>query len=82
MKIYTSKNCVLGARCGKGHGGNRRLFWDRRSRYAECLGCGTFFSIETLPRFQTREDAIRADRAFRARWPEDPAADVLAGRRV
>jgi len=82
MNIYTKTNYVLGARCGKGHGGNRHLVWFRGEAYAECAGCGTFFSLAQLPRFATREEALRADRAFKARWPEDSAGDVLAGRRI
>jgi hypothetical protein len=80
--LYTSHRYVLGARCERGHGGNRRYIWWRGDAYATCAGCHTFIGTESLPRFQNRREAIAADRAFVARWPEDPASAVLAGRRI
>jgi len=82
MNVYTKTNYVLGCRCGKGHGGNRHIIWFRGQAYAECAGCGTFVTVEQLPRFATRREALRADHAFKARWPEDSADDVLAGRPI
>jgi hypothetical protein len=80
--IYTSHRYVLGFRCEKGHGGNRRAIWLRGEPYATCAGCVDFIDANRLPRFASRREALAADRAFIARWPEDPAADVLSKRRI
>lgn len=61
--IYTHKGYVLGVRCVLNHSGNRRLAYDRREPgYAECVGCGSLYVAETLPRFFSRREALRADR--------------------
>ena len=73
---------VLGLRCDRGHAGNRRYAWDRGDAYATCVGCHTDVGVGALPRFGSRAEALAADRHFRARWPEDPPADILAGRRI
>ena len=80
--IYTQGGYVLGIRCEAGHSGNRRFWWDRRSWFAECVGCKTFLGLFELPRFANRQEALRADRQFRAEWPWDPPGDVLAGKRI
>lgn len=80
--IYTKSRYVLGVRCEKGHSGNRRIIWLRGEPYATCAGCATFVGLEQLPRFRDRREALTADRAFLARWPEDPASSVLERRRI
>jgi len=82
MKIYTRHGYVLGVRCEVGHSGNRRILWVPSTGYGECLGCGHFFAPDQLPHFATRAEALAADRAFVARWPEDSPADILARRRI
>ncbi len=78
--LYTRKGYILGARCDRGHGGNRRYaIADSARRYAECAGCRAFVSTADLPRFASRADALAADAAFRATWPEDSAERVLRG---
>jgi hypothetical protein len=80
--IYTKSRYVLGIRCERGHGGNRRIIWLRGEPYASCAGCVNFIDANRLPRFSSRREALAADRSFVARWPEDPAAAVLAGKRI
>ncbi len=77
MKTYTLKRYILGQRCEKSHSGNRGMALE--SRFAVCQGCG---SATGPAKFESREAALRADLAFFARWPEDSAADVLAGKRI
>ena len=61
-KIYTSRqwpHYILGHRCDRGHGGNRR--YSDADGWAECQGCGNFASLDGMG-FASRAEAERADR--------------------
>lgn len=78
MRIYTKAGYVLGDRCSRGHSGNRRYVLITAT-LGECQGCCAF---DGMRQFGSRAEALAADRAFVARWPEDSASDVLAGKRI
>lgn len=86
MRIYTTKGRVLGDRCHIDHGGNRRLYAPslgrpvRETDYVSCGGCGTFLAADEVAHYSDRRSAIAAD-DYRATWPQDTAAAVLAGER-
>ena len=79
-KIYTDGPYILGHRCARGHSGNRHYAIAIKG-YAECQGCGSFVGMRGME-FASRAAAIAADREFRAAWPTDSAAAVLAGTRI
>ena len=61
MRTYTTKGYVLGSRCDRGHGGNRRLvvLAGHHPPLAECQGCG-WSRAPAL--FVSRVEAMRVER--------------------
>ena len=76
-RIYRSASYVLGHRCARGHGANRRLAWSPGETYASCAGCGAFLRAADLG-FLSRAEAEAAEvAAARPTWPWDSSAAIL-----
>ena len=81
-RVYRSAHYVLGHRCDRGHGGNRRLAWAPSETYASCAGCGSFLRAADLG-FPSRAEAEVAEvAAARPTWPWDSSADILQAMQI